>query len=74
MPQIVCTNTHQFNDLGRQPMARSMLPTWRSRSVVDHEVTKTMEWITPGFVEVNMDTEIGRYQEDDNRPFVADED
>ncbi len=40
----------------------------------DHEVTKTMEWITPGFVEVNMDTEIGRYQEDDNRPFVAAED
>ena len=33
-----------------------------------------MEWMTPEFVEVNMDTEIGRYQEDDNRPFVADED
>jgi hypothetical protein len=23
-----------------------------------------MEWTTPEFVEVNMDTEIGRYQED----------
>lgn len=33
-----------------------------------------MEWITPDFVEVNMDTEVGRYQEDDNRPFVAAED
>jgi hypothetical protein len=45
-----------------------------SVQLFDHEVSKTMEWITPGFVEVNMDTEIGRYQEDDNRPFVAAED
>jgi hypothetical protein len=25
-----------------------------------------MEWTTPEFIEVSMDTEIGRYQEDDN--------
>jgi len=24
-----------------------------------------MEWIKPEFVEVSMDTEVGRYQEDD---------
>jgi hypothetical protein len=26
---------------------------------------KAMEWTKPAFVEVSMDTEIGRYQEDD---------
>jgi len=25
-----------------------------------------MEWTTPEFVEVSMDAEIGRYQQDDN--------
>jgi hypothetical protein len=26
---------------------------------------ETMEWTKPAFVEVSMDTEVGRYQEDD---------
>jgi hypothetical protein len=42
--------------------------------VAERGVDQTMEWMTPEFVEVNMDTEIGRYQEDDNRPFVTAED
>jgi hypothetical protein len=33
--------------------------------VSQHRVRESpMEWTTPEFVEVNMDTEIGRYQED----------
>ena len=33
-----------------------------------------MEWTTPEFVEVSMDAEIGRYQQDDNSPIVKAED
>jgi hypothetical protein len=38
-----------------------------SRYVV-HRWEKDMEWTKPEFVEINMDTEVGRYQEDDGRP------
>lgn len=41
------------------------------KSPVHRERGEHMEWTKPEFVEVNMDTEIGRYQEDDrpdNRP------
>ena len=30
-----------------------------------------MEWTTPKFTEVSMDAEIGRYQQEDNSPIVA---
>ena len=32
-----------------------------------------MEWTTPEFTEISMDAEVGRYQQDDNDPFVAED-
>jgi hypothetical protein len=32
-----------------------------------------MEWTKPEFTEISMDAEIGRYQQDDNDPIVAED-
>jgi hypothetical protein len=47
-------------------------PTGLSRDRATRRGERAMDWITPTFVEIKMDAEIGSYQADDEPTFPID--